>query len=353
MLSAQSLLVKTVGANRGYGPGLMRIETLDGRLLFEGSHGTLAQRADQCTEPLSASQPFEIASTSKMMTAACVLLLAEGGRLGLDDRVADHLSEDALGGLDVERVTVRMLLNHTSKLPEYWASKQFIRVFEADEHREWSPLEVLPYAAALPAKTKRFYYADTNYVLLGLLIEKIENRPLEQVLRERLFVPLGMTHTWTAYREPPRCELCVCHRYEGKDDIWGQRRQTAEWAGGGVISTCEDLCRFVRGLFTGGVFGNESTLAAMRECGPTANYFDTTDITYGLGVMSTVLDDGLGHLVGHTGHGNSFAVLWPEGGLVFAGTLNNTENDFVELIWNVLDAMRKHKIIVRAKRAGK
>jgi hypothetical protein len=176
-------------------------------------------------------------------------------------------------------------------------------------------------------KPGRFLYSDTNYVLLGLVIERVTNRPLHRAFREMVFDPLGMADTWLTYREKPR-GAAPSHRFEGKEDLHAVPRQSADWAGGGLMSTTRDLERFLRGLVSGHFFQKAGTMDILRTAVPTGD----EGITYGSGVYRVKLDHGQGELWGHDGHGNSFAYYWPERDLYFTGTLNQTENDWWPLL---------------------
>jgi hypothetical protein len=231
---------------------------------------------------------------------------------------------------------VRELLNHTSGLADYWTdgpkdrygSNAFLRAFLANPNRFWTATDILAYARKIPPLRRgRFHYSDTNYVLLGLIIERLTKRPLHDAFREWVFNPLGMDGTWLTFREPRRGNP-QSHRYEGSEDLTNVPRQSADWAGGGLVSTNRDLDTFLRGLANGRLFRNASTLATMLRTVPTG----TPGVSYGLGLYVVTLDGGAGKLWGHDGHGNSFAYYWPERGISFTGTLNQTENDWWPLV---------------------
>lgn len=284
---------------------------------------------------MTPSTPFEIASVTKIFTAVVVLQLTEEGKLGLRSTLGELIDSPRRFGLN-PNVTIRELLNHTSGLPDYWMDgpfrvgrvNVFLQQFLADPGRSWRPEEMISCAGQLHAKPRgRFHYADTNYVLLGMIIERLAGRPLHEVFRQRIFQPLGMRATWMSYREPRRGEE-PSHRYEGTEDLNHVPRQSADWAGGGLVSTAEDLEKFLRGLADGRLFEKASTLAKMKSFVPVGE----AGISYGLGIYRVELDGGRGEVWGHDGHGNSFAYYWPEQGICFTGTLNQTENDWWPLV---------------------
>ncbi len=321
------LLNRITGKNHGYGGGVFRVSDNRG-LILEASAGRVAGPG---SGPMKTDTPFEIASITKMVTAATVLKFVEAGKIRLDARLTDYL--DARQSKGFEEVTIRQLLTHTSGLADYWSdsSRQegFLRAFSDGPDRIWKPAEILSYAREMRRGIpgKRFRYSDTNYVLLGLVIERIANAPLHRAFREMIFDPLGMSETWMSYRESPR-GLAPSHRFEGREDLHGVPRQSADWAGGGLVSTTHDLERLLRGMVSGGLFQKAGTLDLMRQAVPTGE----EGITYGMGIYRVEPGQGRGELWGHDGHGNSFAYYWPDGGLFFTGTLNQTKNDWWPLV---------------------
>ena len=320
------LLKRIIAKNHGYGGGVFRVS--DGRgLIWEGAAGLMAGPG---TAPMEPDTPFEIASITKMVTAATILKLTEQGRINLDSRLSDILPADQAQGF--ESATIQQLLTHTGGLPDYWSDSSrrngFLRAFVSEPGRTWSAEDILAYARGMRArKPGRFLYSDTNYVLLGLVIEHVTNRPLHRAFREMIFDPLGMNDTWLTYHEKPRGPAPT-HRFEGKEDLHAVPRQSADWAGGGLMSTTRDLERLLRGMVSGRLFTKAGTLDLMRRAVPTGD----EGITYGKGVYRVELDHSQGELWGHDGHGNSFAYFWPERGLFFTGTLNQTENDWWPLV---------------------
>ena len=330
----EETLQRLVKANRGHGGGVVCVTDRDGerRQYAAGSMagpGSAAMRTDT---------PFEIASITKMVTAATVLRLVEEGKFTLDSTLADVLPEEVVKGFERE-ITLRQLLSHTSGLPDYWTDGQrdwfgrnvFRQEFDRWSETMWFPEKILIYARTLPmGSTGRFHYADTNYVLLGMIVERATGKSLHEVFREMIFDPLGMRDTWMSYREPQR-GVDLSHRFEGEDDLHAVLRQSADWAGGGLVSTAADLDRLLRGLADGKLFRKQETMARMLYPISTRK----KGVFYGLGVYLVSLGEGRGVLWGHDGHGNSFAYYWPKRGLTITGTLNQTENDW----WPLAEAV--------------
>jgi len=339
------VLARLVARSDGHGGGVVRISG-PGGVLCEGAAGFVAGPGSARMTP---DTPFEIASITKAVTAATILRLVEQGKLRLDSNLGEVLPAGTLRGFKAD-ITVRQLLSHTSGLGDYWTdgsrdrqgNTAFIRAFNAAADRSWQPDEILSYAREIPAGRPgaHFQYSDTNYVLLGLIIERAAGRTLHRVFREEIFEPLGMKSTWLTYREKQR-GAAPSHRYEGDEDLHAVPRQSADWAGGGLVSTTRDLERFLRGLASGALFHQTETLALMRESVPVGE----ADISYGLGLYRVKLEGGKGEIWGHDGHGNSFAYYWPQRDITFTGTLNQTENDWWPLVEIFLEGGKPETVV--------
>lgn len=340
----QARVDRAAARNRQSGGGgvILWVESADQGVLWSGAEGAMAQRGRR----IRPTDTFEVASVTKTFTAAAVLLLVEAGKLELDRPVGDILPSESKRRLRLEGregaagMTLRRLLQHRSGLPDYWTDppfengvNAFMRDFLADAQHRWRPFDLLPYIArlgAVAAPGTRYHYSDSGYVLAALAVEQASGKPLHEVLRELIFLPLGMRDTSMSYREPGGRPKDEAHRYEGKQDLHGQLRQSADWGGGGLVSSAPDLARFLLALMEGRVFKRPSSLAAMTQWHPT----DNEEVDYGLGLFRIRLDDGLGELWGHDGHGNAFMYYWPQRRIAWVGTLNQTENDW----WDMVEA---------------
>ncbi|MEO8205466.1 MAG: serine hydrolase domain-containing protein, partial [Chthoniobacterales bacterium] len=219
----QRTLDHLVTRNKGYGGGVARISNAQG-IVWEGASGLTA---GPDSAPMGLETPFEIASITKAVTAATILRLTEEGKLRLDSTLSETLPADQIRGFN-GNITVRQLLSHRSGLPDYWTdgpldgkkSNAFLRRFLAEPQHFWQSNEMLAFARDIPAKPagRGFNYSDTNYVLLGLIIERITGHSLQRVFREMIFEPLGMQSTWLTYRESQR-GAAPSHRYEKKEDL--------------------------------------------------------------------------------------------------------------------------------------
>ena len=155
----------------------------DGKLQFTKAYGR--QRGDTSAPTVTAAYP--IASVSKQVTAAAVLLLAEEGRLSLDDPVSKYLPELS----DADKITLRQLLSHTSGYRDYWPQNYaFSAMFTPAK-----PQDILDRWAKAPldfAPGSQWQYSNTGFVVAGLIVEKVSGEPFMAFLQRRIFGPLGM-----------------------------------------------------------------------------------------------------------------------------------------------------------------
>ena len=169
--------------------------------------------ADPATRtPLTPLTSFRIASVTKTFVAAAVLRLVEQGVLRLDAPIARLVppDTDALlrsDGYRTDRITLRQLLDHTSGIFDYAASRDYDALNTGDPGRHWTPVEQLRFAVdhghPLAAPGREYHYADTNYVLLGEILERATGEPLATAVRRQVgFERLGLDHTYWEELEP-------------------------------------------------------------------------------------------------------------------------------------------------------
>ena len=221
---------------------------------------------------------FRIASNTKTMTGALIVLLAQDGKLKLDDPVSTYVPNVPNG----ENITVAELLKMRSGLYGYTFDPALSAAMDADPGKAWTPQEVLDIAFRHPpqfAPDAAYDYSNTNYALLGLVAEKVGGQPLAMQLQERLFGPLGLTQTSLPAAGDTSMPAPYSHgymyggsAYALTDDPYPADMQTAAQAGtlrpidythqnssyataaGGAISTAEDLVTWMKALVTGKVF---------------------------------------------------------------------------------------------------
>ncbi|WP_426403458.1 serine hydrolase domain-containing protein [Streptomyces sp. R-07] len=260
-----------------------------------------------------------IGSNTKTFTAVVALQLVGEGRLGLDTPVDTYLPGLVRGeGIDGRHITVRQLLQHTSGLPDYGKdiSDDEIR------YRYFEPRDLVDLAlrqrAEFPPGTK-WNYSNTNYVLAGLIVQKVTGRPLAEEIDRRVIKPLGLRHTYfpapgdRTVREPhPKG-----YRETGPGRPLREYTEidpSAGWAAGQMISTNSDVNRFFSALL-GGELLPDAQLAQMRTTVPVGD----TGARYGLGLMSRKLSCG----GVYWGHGGDIVGYETRGGVTDDGRAAN------------------------------
>jgi len=268
--------------------------------------------------------------------------LVQEGWLSLDQTVEQWLPGLIPHG---DRISVRHLMNHTSGMPDY-LDEPFAEAALADRSRIWAPRELVASALERRPSTTigRWRYANTNYVLLGLIVEQVTHNSLARELHQRIIDPLGLQHTFVAPDDPLPGNLA--HGYEGRRDETMGRDMSFAWGSGNIISSVEDLGRFAAALFGGTLLRPES-LAAMQTFIGTRGW-DSPDLTYGLGMMQIVLPAAQPALArGHTGALIGYrSALWylPGSGIVIAVALNQLTADPNSVAIKVLDTLRAHGV---------
>jgi D-alanyl-D-alanine carboxypeptidase len=264
------------------------------------SAGVAAGLADvENKVPLRPSDRLLAGSIGKTFVAAVVLQLVEERKLGLDDRVEAWLGQEPWFGRlpNARDLTVRSLLNHTAGLPEYFERKGFTEALKADPDRVWGPADRLGYvldATPLFPVGKGWSYADTDYIVVGMIAERAGGKPLFEEVDRRLLKPLKLDGILPSDRRVvpglacgyagPRNPL----GYEGRT-IVGDKLVTnpqVEWAGGGLATTPEDLARWAKALYEGKAFEKKETLEAMLAAVDTqGGRGGGKGLGYGLGVQ--------------------------------------------------------------------
>src|SRR5215471_11637993 len=165
--------------------------------------------ADVATRrPMAVGDRVRVGSITKTMVATVVLQLAAEHRLHLSDSIARWLPGLVPGG---QAITVRELLQHTSGIYNFTDDPGFLKAVEADPARVWQPRALIRIAVAHPPlfpPGTAFHYSNTEYLLLGLVIEKATGHPLGRELRDRIFVPLGMRRTTLPFTRVKGSVVC-------------------------------------------------------------------------------------------------------------------------------------------------
>ncbi len=203
---------------------------------------------------MQAADRYRIASVTKPFVATVVLQLVSEGRLGLDDSLERRLPGLVPNGA---AITIQELLNHTSGLFNYTDDEVWQSAIFLDRGRQWSPRELVAIAVSHPlyfAPGTNWAYSNTNYVLLGLIVEAVTGEKLDQELGARVFEPLALRST--SFPTTISIEGRFAHGYislQGSPliDITPALSPTWAYAAGGIVSNAADVSTFFAALLKG------------------------------------------------------------------------------------------------------
>lgn len=264
----------------------------------DGQHESRAAGiADLTTgETAQPDQLVRMGSTTEMFTAVVVMQLVDEGRVNLDDSIEDHLPRSVRGkGIESHLITVRHLLQHTSGLPDYVGA---LMADDAAFFRNTPPWDLLDLALQTPPVStpgERWAYSNTNYLVLGMLIETVTGHPLEDEVTQRIITPLNLVNTLMprgGHRTIPQPHLRGYHVTSGHKGLvdWTETDPSSSWGSGQIISTPAELNLFMQALFAGNLTSPES-LEQMTTTVPADETF-WPGTRYGLGVQSYPLSSG-------------------------------------------------------------
>jgi D-alanyl-D-alanine carboxypeptidase len=226
-------------------PGATVIVVKDGQTIFRKAYG-LADVASK--EPLNPDTALRIGSITKQFTATAILMLAEEGKLALDDEITKFLPDYPTQG---RKITIEHLLTHTSGIVSYSGKRDFVANMARDvtvgqmiDSFKNDPMEFEP--------GSRWRYNNSAYFLLGAIIEKVSGQTYASYVEQRIFTPLGMTHT--AYEGHDRSPVKHASGHiAGRDgyQIAGAVSMTQPYSAGALVSTVDDLARWDAAISSG------------------------------------------------------------------------------------------------------
>jgi len=270
-----------------------------------------------------------------MFTATLVMQFADEGRVSLDTPVRALLADHDLSGLHVlngvdygHKLTVRHLIHQTSGLADYYEGG-LVEALKRNEDRAFDLHDVLEMTRSKRPQAApggdRSYYSDTNYQLLGAIISAVSGAPFARVLQARICEPLGLRDTWAA-GGPDQAEgnrpLALYHKGQPLELPLALASMGPD---GGIVSTTDDLLRFLRAHLSDALL-SDTRRAAMRRW--TLLFFP---IQYGFGLMRFQLPRWMSpfrkppELIGHSGSSGSFAFYAPRQDIYLVGTFNQID----------------------------
>jgi CubicO group peptidase (beta-lactamase class C family) len=228
----------------------------DGKVVLAKGYGVANV---ELSVPATERTVYQLASVTKTFTATAIMMLVAEGKLGLDDKITERLSDLPAAW---EKVTIRHLLNHTSGIKSYTSVRDFFKTSRKDYARR----EILDLVAKEPlefAPGEKWSYCNTGYFLLGLVIEKVTGKEYGAFLDERIFKPLGMSQTRVNDLRAVIPDRAQGYEWNGKELRNGEYvSPTQPYAAGMLVSSVSDLIKWDAALGEGKLL-KPSTLEPM------------------------------------------------------------------------------------------
>jgi D-alanyl-D-alanine carboxypeptidase len=337
----QSLVSGLLENNKSVRNCVLSVMKGDGSFSWSGAAGIASQNGQVS---MTKDTPIFIASITKLYTATVIMRLVEKGAISLNDPIAKYLPEELIQGIHVYKgkdysclITIKELLSHTSGIADYYTEKDkggksLFDLFLEKPERPWTVDETIERARKdlkpnFPPGTNTSY-SDTNFQLLGKVIEVVTGKPLHIVYEEFLFHPLGLKHTWLVGRSEPQLPPAAAPAdvfYKDRN-ITKTRSDKSYWAEGGIVSTAEEMIIFLKALKEGRII-SENTLKLMHDW-----HKLQFPLQYGFGTMCFKLPLFISKIMkasplwGHSGSTGSFLYYSEDQDLYLAGSINQVDS---------------------------
>jgi D-alanyl-D-alanine carboxypeptidase len=338
---------KRVCSNKSNNTGILLIHSPS-----LGVHLKTAAHPDS-TQIISPDQPFHFASIGKTVTSVMVSILYEKELIDFDEKISEFLDDSLLAGLHIYKgvdysaeIKIRHLLNHTSGLPDHYLDENnegvclLDRMISDPEHF-WTPIETINWTKQLKPKFKPssgFHYSDTNYELLGLIIEKVTGKSFSQCLHEYIFEPLKMQHTYQIFYSKPKVTgiFPMVDLYHKGINLSNAKSISMSCASGGIVSTTEDMLKFNKAIVENIIIKKETfeKIQDYAKMGPS--------FYYGYGIMNfrfMFMPDKY-HILGNSGSIGAFMYYNPGMDIYMIGSFHKI-NYQVQPIFYILSTLRK------------
>ncbi len=340
----QGIISGLVAKDRSVKSCVVAVEKSDGSFAWSGAAGNA-----RAGVAMSKDTAIYIASVTKLYTASVVMMLFERGSIALDDPMAKYLPPSVVDGIHVDagtdysnEITIRQLLAHRSGIPDYYTEKaddgkSLFDVFLENPQRRWTVMETVDRAKhqlkpnfAPGAGTS---YSDTNFQLLGLLIERVIGKPLHVAFEDLIFRPLRLDHTFlVGFSRAQLPSPAPADVFFGDRNVTAMRSNGAYWADGGMISTAEEMIRFLKALKQGRLV-RQDTLATMHDWQrwkfPVQLGLGTIHVTLPLPLAKLA---GMPRMWGHSGSTGAFLYYAAEADLFIAGSVGQAESRWKPLL---------------------
>lgn len=297
----------------------------------------------QWSSPTEPKQYF-IASTTKLYVTALIMQLRAESKVDIDQPAVNYLPQGVMDGIHIYKgmdygykITVRGLLSHTSGIADYFEQKQFDGSTTFDkfmvEDFAWSFEDVISisknnmaprFAPSTPGKA---FYSDTNYQLLGKVIEFVTGQAYEAALQQRILDPLQLRDTYPYTMATLEHHNNISAMLYGKEKMHIPKAMASVRADGGIVSTTEDGLVFLQAFMTGKLFPKNYLVEMQAQWNAIFSPMD-----YGMGLMRYDLPRyytifvKVPAMVGHSGASGAVLYYQPELDLYISGTVNQIKN---------------------------
>lgn len=285
---------------------------------------------------LTTDSQFFIASTTKLFTTAIIMQMREDGKISLDDPISKFLTPDVMQGLHVidgvdhsGQITIRHLLAQTSGLPDYFQGKKqngksLRQELTKGIDQHWTFEEAIALSKTMkpkfaPGTVGKAFYSDTNFQLLGRIIEIIGGSSYADQVQQRIAVPLSLkkTYVYTDVNDTKPVDI-----YYKKSKLHMPQAMTSFGADGGIVSDIDDLMYFLQSFFDGSLF-SEAYLQEMKTWNKIFY-----PLEYGVGLSRfklsklATLGKPFPELIGHSGLSGTVAYYDAAQNRFIVGTVN-------------------------------
>lgn len=268
---------------------------------------------------------FRVGSITKTFISAMILKLEAQGKLSINDKIGKWFPEYPRW----KNITIKQLLNMTSGIANF-------SNLTNDNTKQWQPSNLINLAYQqqdLFSPGKQWNYSNTNYLLAGMIIEKITGQSLKQALNDNIFKPLKLDHTYyVAGKIPKKLLSQMAQGYHGKTNVI-QINGSIYGAGGAVVSTTADISTWIQALFTKEL--PQKQLNELMTTVPCHNAFEPKGSEYGLGIFSYPTKE-RGTVWWYTGTTQGYSALFawiPQTGQVITAATNRIPTNTHKLLF--------------------
>jgi CubicO group peptidase (beta-lactamase class C family) len=296
-----------------------------------------------------------------MFTATAIGILKDQNKLNFENKIAQYLPDSLMYNLHVldgkdysKDLTIAHLLKHTSGLPDYFTdetndgSPNIINQLLMNPNKLWSAEELIQFSKKYMTPHfvpgKGYHYTDTEYVLLALIIENVSGLSLDEFFMQYIFQPLKMNSSYINLKSKAiNNKLPVVKFYASQYELSSLKSLSADWGGGGLVSSTQDLITFLKAFNTDKIIKKETRIAMQNWIN------ETKGMDYGFGIRQVSLgqltdtESDL-QLIGHSGSTASFLWYCPQLDTYISGTLNQLEasKNAMILVYDILMTIQSY-----------